>query len=336
MKVHINPLWRVAVPTVAAVAGVAAIGLSGNASPAQAADVCPDGQLTRTAPTEDARIWEVEGKISRYDGVARTITANGMTFKVPEGLKIKTDDLDQAAGNIEFTGPGSLTDPELEAKMGITGGTTISGGNAVVTPVADTGDFCVTFEATSVYVEPAEHGIVGPLLSVDKANGSFVVGGSTVKMNTDPRFPSKLIDLAGTQLTLDQLETQVGSLLDVVGYHDSSTGTLNGTVVEADILTPQDTTDTVALTRALFKSPELRVRGSVSRLPNGQFAASVDLYAGGSDGMNCTGTRLATQSIDPAGDGSFEFRLRNVSTNPQTVCVKSLGGGVSQIGVTLG
>jgi hypothetical protein len=337
MQVSIISLRRVALPSIAAAAGIAAIALGAHSpAPAQAAEVCPDGRLTSTAPTADAQIFEVEGKISRYDATARTITANGMTFKVPDTLKIKTQDLDQAVGNIEFTGPGSLTDPALEAQLPITGGTAIAAGDAVVTPVAETGQFCVIFQATSVYVEPAEHGIVGPLLGVDKANGTFTVGGSTVKMSTDPRFPSQLIDLAGTQLTLDQLESQVGNLLDVVGYYDEAAGTLRGTVVEADVITPQATTDTVALSRAQWKSPELRVRGTVSRLPNGLFADSVDLHTGTSDGTNCTGPRLATVGIDPAGDGSFEFRLRNVNTNPQNVCVKSLGGGVDDIAVTLG
>jgi hypothetical protein len=336
MQLTINPFWRLAAPSLAAAAGAAALGLGGSLPSAHAVEACPDGRLTSTAPSEDARIWEVEGKIARYDGTARTITANGTTFKIPTTLKVKTHDLDQPEGNIEFTGPGSLTDPELEAQLPITGATTIAGGNAVVTAVPETGQFCVTFAATSVYVEPAEHGIVGPLLGVDKANGTFVVGGSTIQMNTDPRFPSSLTDLAGSQLTLDQLETQVGQLLDVVGYHDDTAGTLRGTIVEADVLTPQAATDTVALTRASYTDRELRARGSVSRLPDGQFAASVDLYTGASDGTNCTGTRLATQAIDPAGDGSFEFRLRNVATNPQSVCVKSLGGGIDDIAVTLG
>lgn len=334
MQLTMNPLWRVSLAAVAAAAGAAVIGLAGAPNPAQAEDVCPAGVVTKTPPTDDAQIWEVEGKISAYDGALRTITANGMTFKVPDALKIKTDDLDQAEGNIEFTGAGSLTDPAQESQLSIVGGTTISGGNTIATRIGTTDDFCVTFEANSVYVEPAEHGIVGPLLSVDTADQSFVVGGTKVKMNTDPRFPNKLIDLAGKQLTVEQLQSQVGSLLDVVGYFDDAAGTLRGTVVEADILTPEATTDSVAISRALWKDQELRVRGAASRLPNGLFAATVDLHSGGSDGTNCTGTRLATTAIGTA-DGAWEFRLRNTA-NPQTVCVKSSGGGVQSVPVTLG
>jgi hypothetical protein len=337
MKVSINPLWRVALPAVATAAGVAAISLGGTLpSTAEASDVCPGGVVTRAALSEDAQIWDVEGKIGAYDGAARTITANGMTFRIPETLKVKTQSLDQTDGNIEFTGAGSLTDPALEAQMSVVGGTAIASGTTVSTPIGTAGDFCVTFDATSVYVEPAEHGVVGPLLSVDTANNTFVVGGTTVKMNADSRYPSTLADLAGTPLSVEQLQSQVGALLDAVGYYDAATGTLMGTIVEADILTPQAQTDTVALDRASWKSQELRVRGAVSRGPDGLFADSVDLFTGASDGTNCTGTRLATTAIDAAdGDGVFEFRLRNVA-NPQTVCVKSLGGGVDDIAVTLG
>jgi len=335
MQFTISRLLRVAVPSAAVAAGAAAVGIAGAMpAPAVANDACPGGVLTSTAVSEDAQIWEVEGKISHYDTEARTITANGTTVRIPPTLKVKTEDLDQVDGNIEFTGPGSLTDPALEAEMPIVGGTAIASGTVLSTPVAGTpGQFCVTFDATSVYVEPAEHGVVGPLLKVDPVNDTYVVGGTTITMNTDPRFPSKLTDLAGTQLTVDQLESQVGALIDVVGYYDASAGTLRGTIVEADLLTPQAQTDTVAVTRANWKDQELRVRGAVSRGPDGLFAATVDLYAGASDGAGgCTGVRLATTAIG-ADDGAFEFRLRNTA-NPRTVCVKSLGGGVDDMAVT--
>src|SRR5919202_1317634 len=86
------------------------------------------------------------------------------------------------------------------ANRTITASTAIAGGTVTTEPLE--GGVCVKFVANSVYVEPAEHGVVGPLLSVNTADQSFVVGGTTVKMNTDSRYPQKLVDLAGTQLTV--------------------------------------------------------------------------------------------------------------------------------------
>jgi hypothetical protein len=194
----------------------------------------------------------------------------------------------------------------------------------------------VRFVANSVYVEPAEHGVVGPLLGVNTTDGTFVVGGTTVKMNTDSRFPNKLVDLAGTPLTLEQLSKHVGVLVDAVGYFDDATATLNGTVVEADMLTPQATTDTVAINRADWKSTELRVRGAVSQNPDGSLAASVDLYNGPIANGTCSGVKLATTAVAAdaaAGEGAWEFRIRSTA-RPTTVCVKSLGGGIAEKAVT--
>lgn len=327
MKVSIKPLWRVALPATAMAAGTAALVLGG-ASPnvAEAAEPCGEGIYSATAPTQDAQVFDVEGKITAYDTTTRTITVNGTRFHIPPTEKIKTQTLDQTTGNLELTGPGSLTDP---AQSSIIGSSAIAGGTVNVTALAG-GGHCITFAANSVYVEPAEHGIVGPLLSVDPAQGTYVVGGSTVKMNTDPRYPSTIVDLAGAPMTVADLQSQVGTLLDVVGYYDEAAGTLRGTVVEADVLMPQAGSDTVAVTRAQWKSQELRVRGTVSLRPDGSYAPTVSLHTG----AGCTGIPLATTDIDPAGGGAFDFRVR--TANPGTICLKSAGGGQKDTPVTAG
>jgi hypothetical protein len=328
MKTILSHPWRTAVATVAAAAAAA---FGGGALPsAEAAVTCGVGVPTTVAPTAGATAWDVEGKITGFDTTARTITANGMTFHVPDTMKIKTNGLDQPDGNLEFTGPGSLTDPALEAKQSIVGGTVIASGNVVTTPT--TGGFCLTFEPTSIFVELAENGVIGPLVSVDAANGTFNVNGATVKMNDDPRVPSKLTDLAGQPLTLDQLANNIGMLMDVGGYFDTAANTLRGTIVEADLVAPKATTDTVSIDQAQWASQELRGRGVVSRKPDGQYAASVSLFTGAANGTTCGGTRLATAAIN-ATDGSYTFRMRNVA-NPGTICVSSLGGGVDDSPVT--
>jgi hypothetical protein len=328
VKATLNHPWRAALAAAAAAAAIAGV----SALPdAQAAVTCAVGVPTTVAPSADATVWDVEGKITGFDTTARTITANGMTFRVPDTMKIKTNDLDHPVGNIEFTGPGSLTDPALEANRSIVGGTVIASGTVVTTPVV--GGFCITYEPTTIYVELAENGVIGPLLSVDAAAGTFNVNGATVKMNDDPRFPSKLVDLAGQPVSFAQLESNIGVLVDVGGYFDTTTNTMRGTIVEADILTPQATTDTVTIDQAQYSNQERRTRGLVSRKPDGQYAASVSLFTGPKTATNtCGGTKLATTAIDPA-DGGYDFRVRSVA-NPRTVCVSSLGGGVAESAVT--
>jgi hypothetical protein len=111
--------------------GLAAIGLT-VAGPAQAAHTCADGSppVHFTPPADPLLRVDVEGKISSVDLAGSTVTANGMTFKVPETLKVKTEDLDHATGNLRFaaTDAGTetaLTDPDLEGQRSITGRTVI-------------------------------------------------------------------------------------------------------------------------------------------------------------------------------------------------------------------
>ena len=104
------------------------------------------------------------------------------------------------------------------------------------------------------------------------------------------------------------------------------------------MLTPQATTDTVQIDRAQWKGTELRVRGAVSQKPDGSLAASVDLYSGPIANGACSGVKLATTAVTAdavAGEGTWEFRMRS-TTNPRTVCIQSLGGGVAQSAVTAG
>ena len=331
MSITLTRFMRIALLAIAGAAFAAAIALAGGtARPAQAADVCPDGRVTTVAPDVDSQVFDVEGRISAYDVANRTITANGTTFSIPAGQLVKTEDLDQATGNISLE---ALTD---SSHASIIGSTAIASGTVTTEPVE--GGVCVKFVANSVYVEPAEHGVVGPLLSVNTTDQSFVVGGTTVKMNTDSRYPQKLVDLAGTQLTVEQLSKHIGVLVDAVGYFDEATATLNGTIVEADMLTPQATTDTVQIERAQWKGTELRVRGAVSQKPDGSLAASVDLYNGPLANGQCSGVKLATTAVTAdavAGEGTWEFRIRS-TTNPRSVCIQSLGGGAAQSAVTAG
>ncbi|MBI4496989.1 MAG: hypothetical protein HY689_03695 [Chloroflexi bacterium] len=337
-------LLRVFLALVLAVTGLGAF----PPAPAGATHTCPAGSLpVHFTPPEDPalRIWEVEGKIAVFDTTARTMTANGLTFTIPSGLRIKTLDLDQPEGNLSFgevlpsdpadpTSPPliDLVDPALEAVRTVIGGTAIADGRAEFTTTVD--GTCMSLSAESVFVELAENGIIGLLMSVDVADGSFVVDGATVRMNDDPRFPSDLLDLGGDPITLEQLVGNEGGLVDVGGYFEA--GELRGTAVQAEILQRLADRDTVAIERAQGREDrgELRVVGLVSPHPvTGQLAASVDLYDGTKNGptnaesTGCNGVLIGDNvEVDPV-DGAFVFRERGIDI-PDTVCVVSPGGGV--------
>ncbi|MBI4308662.1 MAG: hypothetical protein HY684_07650, partial [Chloroflexi bacterium] len=292
-----------------------------------------------TPPADPAlRVWDVEGRITAYNRANRTITANGMTFTLPATLMVKTLNLDQPVGNIPFadSDPAThdLTDPALEATRTIIGGTAIAGGNTVFT--TQPAGTCMSLVATAVFVELAENGIIGPLMAVDVAGGSFVVNGATIRMNTDPRFPSDLLDLGGHPITVADLAGNEGSLVDVGGYYDPAAGVLYGTLVGTEVLQKQVGKDTAIIEKAQGKPGELRVIGLVSRHPDTNlFAASVAIHADtmNAAGTGCTGALLGSAAVDPA-VGSFDFRLRNVSP-PTSVCVVSPNGGVDDSPVTI-
>ncbi|MEM9555966.1 MAG: multicopper oxidase domain-containing protein [Acidobacteriota bacterium] len=68
------------------------------------------------------------------------------------------------------------------------------------------------------------------------------------------------------------------------------------------------------------------VRGATSLRPAGDFAPSVEIYAGTPTASGCSGSLLGTTGVDP-GSGAFWFRA-NLDAAPDEVCVASPGGGV--------
>jgi hypothetical protein len=59
---------------------------------------------------------------------------------------------------------------------------------------------------------------------------------------------------------------------------------MRGTIVEADILNPQATKDTVTIDQAQLSNNEVRARGLVSRTPGGQYGVNVSLFIGTATG----------------------------------------------------
>lgn len=284
-------------------------------------------------PQAGALVYEVEGKITAYDRTNRTITANGMTLRVPATLLVKTEDLDATVGNITFE---ALTDPMHEGQRSIIGGTVISVGD--ITSNATTTGNCISFVATSVYVEFAENVLSGTLSNVNVSDNSFRVNGALVRMNVDPRWPHKLLDAGGNEITISQMVGFEGTLVSVEGYFDATQGVLYGVTVETEVITQQAGKDGVAITFAEGRTDnsELRVSGVNTRNSQNVFAGSVSVHAGGlnSTATGCAGPLLGSATVNQV-DGSWSFRQRPAPTIPTKVCAVSPLGGVAERTVSI-
>lgn len=279
-------------------------------------------------PGAEAAVFEVEGKITAYDRVNRTVTANGMTFAIPATLLVKTADLDAPVGNITFE---ALTDPTAEAARSIIGGSTRSSG-VIASSTTATGN-CVSFVADSVFIELAENVLSGTLSNVSVTDNSFRVNGVLVRMNPDARWPANMTDAGGNTITLDKLVGFEGTLVTAEGYFDATLNTLFGVAVETEVITQQPGKDGVAITFAEGRTDnrELRLNGINTRNGQGMMASSVDVHAGvmNSTATGCAGPRLGAATVNQT-DGSWSFRQRNIATIPTTVCAVSPLGGVAQ------
>lgn len=314
--------------TMAAVASTGLLaglfGLSGATAQADAA--CPGGTSANyAAPTDAAQnSWEFEGTISAVDQVARTITVNGASFKVPGTLLVKTHSLDQTQGNISLT--DLLTPADIAGNAtGIAQGHTEYGVNGQ-------GQQCATFVADSVYVERAENVLVGALTGVAPDGQSIYIAGGKVEANKDSRWPTPtgIMDATGTEVPFAELAGHEGLMLEAEGYFSTTGQALQGTVIATDqILTTPVNGDTVVISRAEWKDNELRLSGVVS--PAGT-SKTVTVYPGRLVGSACDTAKAAIGTAAVGADGAYSYRNRNVAY-PGAVCVQSSGGGADDITV---
>lgn len=274
-----------------------------------------------TPPAGDAALFAIEGKITAFDRTARTVTANGVTIALPAGLLVSTANLD-GPPNLTFE---QLTDPAQQATRSIIGATVIAEGN--ITNSVTAGVNCISFVATAAFFEMAENVLLGVLHNIDTQAGTFKVNGQTVRMNTDPRFPSALLDLGGKPIALASLIGFEGTAVSVEGWMEN--GVFNAVLAETEAITRAPGVDAVAISRAQRRANELRVDGSVAPNAAGALATSVTVFAG-----EANATFTACQSTTPLGtaavavDRTFSFRLRR-DVNTASVCVKSTLGGVT-------
>ena len=280
----------------------------------EAMAACP----TLAGPTlaDGANVLEVEGPVSAIDTVDRTVTVIGTCVNIPAGQLIDTDADD--VGDITLD---ELMDPSLYSPLG---GTIILTGTAALD-----GSGNLVYTADSTFFEFGEHVLAGPLVSVDPVAGTFVVGGTTVTMNTDPRMPAELWDLGGNLIALEELQGYEGTLVAAEGYFRG--GVHYARLVETEVVVSIPGSDTAIIERAQYRSGKasIEVRGSVSaHSTNGTFAASVSIDVG------CNGTidNVAATTVDLAlGLAEFRYRSGNNAfpTTPANVCVTSPNGGTA-------
>lgn len=279
-----------------------------------AAAACPALPAPVIAPGDG--LLSVEGPVSAIDLVDRTVTVVGTCINIPATMLIDTS----------FDGIGDITLDQL-----VTGGATSPIGGTMIIDADVTTDVLgnVVYTATNPYFDFGEHVVVGPLISVDPLTSSFVVGHSTIIMNTDARLPSNLWDLGGNSMTIADMVGWEGSVVTAQGYFAG--GVINATTVETMVIVPVAGSDTVSIFKADYRASKrsVDVRGqTTAHSVTGAYAASVNID------LACDGTveNVAAVIVDPAtGLGDWRWVSgNNVSAaNPGTVCVTSPLGGTA-------
>lgn len=141
-----------------------------------------------------------------------------------------------------------------------------------------------------MYVEFAEDVLVGSFMGVAPDEQSITVAGAKVELNSDPRWPARIVDGAGDEKTFADLKGHEGLLLEAECYYSTERGALQATIIETEQIlgAPAEGTDVVAITRAQWKPNELRVNGAVSPAGTGK---TVSVYRGGSSEPPATPVR---------------------------------------------
>ena len=160
---------------------------------------------TTFAQAQVQELFAVEGPVTSVGVINKTMTANGILFRIPDNVVIE--------GTTGITGATLhlLRDNAAPNRVrSIFGAKRSSGFTTIATDIVKINAAGKRRHiAQTVFVEPAENVIIGTVLSVDVPNRSLNVNGITVKMNPDERFARP--DFAA-------LVGSVGSEVSVEGY----------------------------------------------------------------------------------------------------------------------
>ena len=264
-----------------------------------------------------AEVIMVEGEIEAFDAVNRTVTIDGTVVQIPATLLI--DVTGDGVGDITFS---DMVNPAYSSPIGA---------DMILDGVASSVNGLARFTATTAYFAFGEQVIVGPLINVDAALGTFQVAGTTCKMSPDPRMRPKLLDLGSNQMSLSAMAGWEGSAVSVGGYLGAD-GILYGTEVLTAVIVPS-VHDSIAIEKALWTASKRQIDmvGTVTAHPTTkQIASTVQLD------LSCDGLGIVSATVipDPAlGLGTWKYRSNTnaVPVNPGTVCGStSLGGTVQR------
>ena len=277
-------------------------------------------------------IWSVEGPITAIDPAAGTITASGVTATIPAALPLEgTRGLTGAnlAQLLDAAAPGRVRSIFASAgeNPGYSGATLKAEGIVVETAAGR------VYRATAAVVEMAENVIVGALLSVDEANGTFVVNGATCRMNADERFPADVLDVGlDPSLTFSDLKGAIGTIVSVNGYFHA--GAVHAVIVETELLPTAPNTDTVRIVKAEGKNvagnrSELKLIGVVSPFDANATITIINVTTGRTLGI------VGVVAGATPGQGDFQLRLKNLATTPTRIRATSSNGGTHEFDVTV-
>lgn len=278
---------------------------------------------------------EIEGTLQSVDEVARTITVLGVEIDVPKGTQIRSPT--EGFLTLADVGNGSFRGRN---EPGFLGGTAASAG---VISLPGEGEDVGSFTADNVFVEIAEHVIVGPVTEADFTGyeapadgsvdntaaldeGTFRVHGTLVKPVNDERLPLRVIH-GELNTEVDITTVGEGSLVSAEGH----LGDGRDVSVEEDVLYAHtmeveqgDPADgaTLNITRAECEPGRLRVRGTSS-----ETEGTVELY---NDETNeFYGSTVIDADPDEA-IGGFRFDIDDdIGDCPEVVRVEHVENGSS-------
>lgn len=248
---------------------------------------------TPAAAAHEVLIAEVEGPLTAVNASGHTLTVFGQTVSVPDETPISSP-----------TANG-LTLADLSSAPAFPGRSDPGFINGTVIVEAETDETGTPIRALNVFVEIAEHVIVGAVTKND-ATGFEVLGVPVVLLEGDSRMPSRVVS-EGTNIAIDLATVPTGTLAAVEGYFAG--GTLHAHTIEAQGTAQGEAT--LEITRTRCKSGNrLEVRGVSSEL-----TGTVTIFD------NATNAQLGTASVVNEGTGVGEFvALLNV-TCPEEVRV---------------
>lgn len=259
------------------------------------------GSTGTAAATEHSLPIEIEGTLQSVDVANRQLDVLGTDVTVAENATITTPTA--TLGSLDALVGASFPG---RSQPGFIGGTAV--------PVGTSQSPGWTATATEVFVEVAEHVIVGPVTENTVppggtlADGTFRVQGVNVEPIGDDRMPLVTIQAdLGTEVDVGSVPE--GSLAAVEGYLGAGGEALYIHTLEAEeaeIVGPEQLT----INGARCASGRLRVRGASSE-PSG----TVTLYTHDPNNPADPGQSLETVDVEPtevATLGEFVFDIRQV------------------------